>query len=383
LTQEKLWTNQEKLHELLDVTVDELNAFVPMMLNQLHMEGLVHGNISAQGAVDLANIVSSAFQAKPITKQERLGARHIMLPENSRYVYEHPVPDPSNVNSSLEYLVQVADITDKRKRALVNLLAQIAREPCFDQLRTKEQLGYIVFSGLRTLGLNTGFRILLQSERDTCFLEQRVEAFLLQLEDIMANMTDEEFASNVSAVIFKKLEKDKNLFNEANRLWSHIHSGFYDFMQNEQDVAELQTISKQELVDFYRHYVHPGSPHLKKLSVHIGSQVQSMSEPWTHVHNCLTAHGLDISPQDVHAAMTTLSLEDAVKQLANGCTPEQLEQLHAQINAQISMEPVHPESTRKELLDKNELVVDAVAFKAKLQLTQAPYPMAEHGLHKL
>jgi insulysin len=54
LTQEKLWTNQEKLHELLDVTVDELNAFVPMMLNQLHMEGLVHGNISAQGAVDLA-----------------------------------------------------------------------------------------------------------------------------------------------------------------------------------------------------------------------------------------------------------------------------------------------------------------------------------------
>jgi insulysin len=65
---------------------------------------------------------------------------------------------------------------------LLGLLAQIASEPCFDQLRTKEQLGYLVFSGVRKQPGMMGFRIIIQSERDPIYLENRIEAFLIRLE---------------------------------------------------------------------------------------------------------------------------------------------------------------------------------------------------------
>ncbi len=45
---------------------------------------------------------------------------------------------------------------------LVEVLAQIIREPFFDQLRTKQQLGYLVFSGTRTDDSITFMRFILQ-----------------------------------------------------------------------------------------------------------------------------------------------------------------------------------------------------------------------------
>lgn len=71
------------------------------------------------------------------------------------------------------------------------LLAQIISDPCFDTLRTKEQLGlvihvccpaemhvgYIVFSGVRRQNGCHGLRLLVQSDRDAPYLAQRSVSF--------------------------------------------------------------------------------------------------------------------------------------------------------------------------------------------------------------
>jgi insulysin len=59
------------------------------------------------------------------------------------------VPNVENVNSGIEYFCQVASVTDTQKRARLHLLAQIGREKAFNFLRTKLQLGYMVWSGVR------------------------------------------------------------------------------------------------------------------------------------------------------------------------------------------------------------------------------------------
>jgi insulysin len=65
---------------------------------------------------------------------------------------------------------------------MLSLMAQVINEPCFDQLRTKEQLGYLIFSGVRNQPGSMGLRIIIQSERHPIYLENRIEAFLVQLE---------------------------------------------------------------------------------------------------------------------------------------------------------------------------------------------------------
>ncbi len=91
---------------------------------------------------------------------------------------------------------------------LTELLDQILEDPCFNTLRTQEQLGkpcycitereyqaifiyqsilirllcigYIVTSGAVLLHGVIGFRVLIQSSKSSSFVEKRIENFLLE-----------------------------------------------------------------------------------------------------------------------------------------------------------------------------------------------------------
>ncbi len=86
-------------------------------------------------------------------------------------------------------------------------------EPAFDQLRTKEQLGYIVFTGIKRLSQQyLALHLIVQSShRDADYLDGRVESFLVQYRDHLKGISAEDFQANVAAVIEKLLEKPKNI----------------------------------------------------------------------------------------------------------------------------------------------------------------------------
>lgn len=60
----------------------------------------------------------------------------------------------------------------------LELLAQIISEPCFNILRTKEQLGYIVFSGVRRTNGAQGLRVIVQSDKHPQYVEGRIDLFM-------------------------------------------------------------------------------------------------------------------------------------------------------------------------------------------------------------
>ena len=62
--------------------------------------------------------------------------------------------------------------------ALLDLFCHLVDEPCFDQLRTKEQLGYVVNAGVRRSRGVQGFRVIVQSARGLDHVDQRIELFL-------------------------------------------------------------------------------------------------------------------------------------------------------------------------------------------------------------
>lgn len=137
------------------------------------------------------------------------------------------------MNSSLTYYCQVGDPTDKRLAATLHLLAQVAKEPAFNQLRTKEQLGYVVFCGYWMFTGTMGFKITVQSERHPIYLETRVDAFLEQLRSIIESMSSDDFEKQRQSLIDKKLTKLKNLNEEARHFVSHIDDGYFDFLRRQ------------------------------------------------------------------------------------------------------------------------------------------------------
>ena len=65
-----------------------------------------------------------------------------------------------------------------RHNVILELFSQAISESCFDVLRTKEQLGYLVHSSIRELGGVRGIEISIQSDRSPVYLNERIENFL-------------------------------------------------------------------------------------------------------------------------------------------------------------------------------------------------------------
>ena len=72
----------------------------------------------------------------------------------------------------------------------------LMREPCFDFLRTKHQLGYAVYCQYHSTDDVIGASITVRSQCDKFSLEkvrETVNLFLNEFEEILEKMTDEEF----------------------------------------------------------------------------------------------------------------------------------------------------------------------------------------------
>ncbi|KAJ3326456.1 Insulinase (Peptidase M16) [Blyttiomyces sp. JEL0837] len=274
ITQEKLWSSEEKLEVLKDITAEEIQNFYPYLISQMHVEALVHGNVEADDALKLADIVDTELKAGILPPQSRdQVVRTLIIPEGKKITHTRDVYNPDQPNSAIEYNIQIGDITDDDVRVKSLLFSQVVREPCFNVLRTKEQLGYIVFSSVRKQTGMIGLMIIVQSEKPPVYLEERIVAFLSSMRTTLSEMTDAEFEKHKAALAFKLLETDKNLYQEASRLWRHIQSRYYDFHQNERDAVMVKSITKDALVEFFDRRISPSSSTLRKLSVHMQSRM--------------------------------------------------------------------------------------------------------------
>merc|ERR1712037_195184 len=148
------------------------------------------------------------------------------------------------------------------------LFGQIINEGCYNQLRSQEQLGYIVFSGVRRSNGAQGFRVIVQSERHPEYLDSRIEAFLGSLEKSLGELEEEEFKKQVEALASKRLEKPKKLSVRNGRYWSEILSQHYNFNRDEIEVGFLRELAKEDVIQFYKQFI-SDSDVRKKLSCHV------------------------------------------------------------------------------------------------------------------
>ncbi len=272
LGSEKGWISEHYQAELAHLTPDDISTFFPQILRQLHIEALAHGNIYKQDALRMTNLIESTLRPRPLPQTLWQVRRNLLLPRGSDFTYKRTLGDPANVNNCIEYYVCVGEVVDRVLRAKLLLLGQLTDEPGFDQLRTKEQLGYIVWTGPKLSLPTMGYRVIIQSERSTEYLEERINAFLASISKLLENMPTEEFEGHKESLINKRLEKIKNLDQEGDRFWHHIFCEYFDFLQVDHDVAHLEPLTKREMIDFFNQYIHPTSPTRAKLSIHMVAQ---------------------------------------------------------------------------------------------------------------
>ena len=99
------------------------------------------------------------------------------------------------------------------------------------------------------------------------------------MKDRVANLTQEEFKTQVESVITKVAEKDYNLFSEHSRFWSEIASHKYMFDRQNREVETLRNLT---LEDFKEHFERVFfSPQTKRLDFELNSaKFVDKNEEW-------------------------------------------------------------------------------------------------------
>lgn len=120
------------------------------------------------------NKLASA-KAKPLEKIYLKNFRQFKLFDGKSHVYTKN--NTVHKTAGIEVYYQCKEQTT-RDNALVELFCQVINESSFNVLRTQEQLGYIVASGVRNFGGVNGVRLIIQSDRSPAYLDERIENFI-------------------------------------------------------------------------------------------------------------------------------------------------------------------------------------------------------------
>ncbi|KAF2437115.1 a-pheromone processing metallopeptidase Ste23 [Tothia fuscella] len=401
INNEKGWINEQLLAELPNITEADVRIFYPQLLHQLHIEVLAHGNLYREDALRYTDLVESTLRPRKLPSSQWPIRRTLIIPPGSNYLYERPLKDPANVNHCIEYMLYLGNNQDRQLRAKALLFAQIADEPCFDQLRTKEQLGYVVFNGTTQHNTWLGYRVLIQSEKTPEYLESRIDSFLTNLLVELNDMSEHKFQKHKRSLINKRLERLKNLSQETGRFWNHIVGENFDFEQVTHDVDHIEPLTKNDLIAFYNKFISPGSSVRAKIAVHLVAQSvpaavieEPNANPEAKFQLVMTAlsqffdanrvpanpeqlarrlKGVDVNSTDPAAFIGAVKLYLTEDARVPDLQAQQIVE-HGMLMMKAAMPAEGSEQAESNATTKPVRIEDVRAFKGSLQLSPGPRP---------
>ncbi|RHY90656.1 hypothetical protein DYB35_009446 [Aphanomyces astaci] len=242
LLEDTKWMVAEKAAAIAHVTRADLMEHAAALFRELFVEAYYHGNVDAATATTLLDDALATIGARPVFPSQRVKTRAVELASPVEYVYAIPELNVESVNSGLYTCFQLGR-ESMHLRATNEVFAQLLREPCFNQLRTLEQLGYIVFSSSHRAHGIEYFRMIVQSD------------------------VASPAYKNIQAVVDALLDKPKAASEECSRFWSEISAETYLFTRRQDLAAVVRTLTIRDILTFFDQFIL--GPNRAKCSVHL------------------------------------------------------------------------------------------------------------------
>ncbi|SJN14212.1 Protease III precursor [Halomonas citrativorans] len=208
------WSTAELLDASQRLDQQHLENFRKRFLGGLYIDAMAIGNLDEALAQEQAERVRSKLRPR-LTREDIPTLSPLAIGTTSSVLHPHSTRDESLV---LRYL-QGRDQSPK-EQATISVIAQWLETPFYQQLRTEEQLGYIVNAGYSPLLEAPGIALLVQSpDVDSETVAAHMDAFLADAGEALEQLDDAELDAYRKAVHASLSERDTSLAGMANRYW--------------------------------------------------------------------------------------------------------------------------------------------------------------------
>lgn len=238
------WAPSRLAQAVADAELETVNEWADEHLDQFNVLALITGNVTPDAAAKLGRRLESVLPLRPFEPLEPLVVRL----DDQRQSY--PLSIDHDDAAMVMYLQGRSD--SFAERALFGLSAQLLQAPYFTDLRTEQQLGYVVAAGTVLLRRTPGLFFAVQSPvAGPDQLVDATEAFLGAFEETLHSMPAETFEANKQGLVTRLLENDKNLGERSERYWSDLELGFTDFDSRAQIADAVAAIDKAGYEAFF------------------------------------------------------------------------------------------------------------------------------------
>lgn len=230
------------------LTIEKLMATRTALFESAHLMMLLHGNMTQAQALAMAERIDAVIPQQGTARVTRQVAE---LP-NRQYLTRMSI---DHSDSALLQYHQGRD-SSLRERALYALLAETLSAPYFAELRTKEQLGYIVLARPYPLDGWPGLILYVQSPTtDPALVQLYSDRFMNRFFTDIAEMSEASFAAYKSGLANSLTEPDNNLYELSGRYWRNILDGNQHFNTRRRIADEVTKISLDGFRRFFENKI--------------------------------------------------------------------------------------------------------------------------------
>lgn len=229
------WSETALAAALASVDRKQLGAFAQAFWRSAQSRMLVYGNYSLDDAKAMAAIVKPLLTGANAAVMESLPV--VKLSPGQALLYPVSVEHGDTVVAW--YLQAQGD--SWRDRAATALTAKMMESGFFQELRTEQQLGYIVSAFYYPQRDVPGLMMLVQSP--VASATGVVEAMERFFEQVPSSISIEQFERNKAALIGEIMEPDKNLWERAEFYWQALARGDEWFESREKMMSSVMELN--------------------------------------------------------------------------------------------------------------------------------------------
>ena len=245
---------------LNSVTLADLKEHAKVLYGRAFITGVAYGNWTAGQVRESLSILLGEIKSEPLPKEDRYQERIEVLDPGEAILFSTTIADNNN---ALFYRLQVGPV-DFSTQATTLLLSSIVESDFFYQLRTKQQLGYIVTSQYNRDENRLFFNLIIQSaDYDPFELQDRVESWMRQVDGLLTRLTDEEFERHRTGLIVSLKKRGDSIPEVAEELFRFATRENGNFEYRKQVVEAVKSLKKSEVVAAARTILlNPDTPRL-------------------------------------------------------------------------------------------------------------------------
>lgn len=258
---ELLFYDSNDMLQVIDkISYNDMYNFPEEMLKNTSVNCLIQGNIYMVDAKNIAEQLNRLVYVNTNFKYNddvinNNSVRKIIQSENTKENNSAVI-----MVFDIEYIKPGVTRNWEHLLCIIELFSMIVDKYFFDELRTKQQLGYIVRTFKKIIGSISNqyytYCFLIQSSDRNCkYMEDRIDQFLKKYKNTLYDISDDNFETYKKSYYELLIKPDQTLSQSAENNFASIISSNNIFDMKQKLATHIPNITKADIIDFYNKYI--------------------------------------------------------------------------------------------------------------------------------